>query len=45
MENFDIINKDMLSIFKKNNIEPIKSINKKLDPNLHLAMMEIEDDT
>ena len=41
---FDIINKDMLSIFKKNNIEPIKSINEKLDPNLHQAMMEIEDD-
>jgi Molecular chaperone GrpE (heat shock protein) len=35
----------MLSIFKKNNIEPIKSINEKLDPNLHQAMMEIEDDT
>ena len=33
----------MLSIFKKNNIEPIKAINKKLDPNLHQAMMEIED--
>ena len=35
----------MLSIFKKNNIAPIKSINEKLDPNLHQAMMEIEDDT
>ena len=31
--------------FKKNNIEPIKSINEKLDPNLHQAMMEVEDDT
>ena len=41
----DIINDDMLSIFKKNNIEPIKSINEKLDPNLHQAMMEVEDDT
>ena len=41
----DIINNDMLSIFKKNNIEPIKSINEKLDPNLHQAMMEVEDDT
>ena len=45
IEHFDIINKDMLSIFKKNNIEPIKSINEKLDPNLHQAMMEIEDDS
>jgi molecular chaperone GrpE len=33
----------MLSIFKKNNIEPVKSINEKLDPNLHQAMLEIED--
>ena len=41
----DIIYKDMLSIFKKNNIEPIKSIDQKLDPNLHQAMMEVEDDT
>ncbi len=39
----EIINKDILSIYKKNNIEPIKSINEKLDPNLHQAMMEIED--
>ena len=45
MEHFNVINKDILSIFKKNNIEPIKSINEKLDPNLHQAMMEIEDET
>jgi len=45
MEHFNVINKDILSIFKKNNIEPIKSINEKLDPNLHQAMMEIEDNT
>ena len=45
IEHLDIVNKDILSIFKKNNIEPIKSINEKLDPNLHQAMMEIEDDT
>ena len=44
-DHIDIIHKDMLSIFKKNNIEPIKSINEKLNPNLHQAMMEIEDDT
>ena len=44
IEHLDIINNDMLSIFKKNNIEPIKSINEKLDPNLHQAMMEVEDD-
>jgi Molecular chaperone GrpE (heat shock protein) len=45
IEHLDIVNKDILSIFKKNNIEQIKSINEKLDPNLHQAMMEIEDET
>ena len=44
IEHFDIINKDLISIFEKNNIKPIESLNKKLDPNLHQAMMEIEDD-
>ena len=43
IEHLDIVSKDILSIFKKNNIEQIKSINEKLDPNLHQAMMEIED--
>ena len=45
MEHLNIISSDIISIFKKNNIEEIKSINEKLDPNLHQAMMEIEDDT
>ena len=45
LEHLDIINKDLISIFTKNNIKPIDSINKKLDPNFHQAMMEIEDDT
>ena len=45
LEHFDIINKDLISIFSKNNIKPIESLNKKLDPNFHQAMMEIEDDT
>ena len=45
VEHLNIINNDMISIFKKNNIEPIKSINEKLDPNLHQAMLEVEDDT
>ena len=43
LEHFDIINKDLISIFTKNNIKPIECLNKKLDPNLHQAMMEIED--
>jgi molecular chaperone GrpE len=44
LEHFDIIYKDLLSIFSKNNINPIDCLNKKLDPNFHQAMMEIEDD-
>ena len=44
LDHFDIIYKDVISIFSKNNITPIESINKKLDPNIHQAMMEIEDD-
>ncbi len=43
LEHLKIINKDLLSIFAKNNIKPIECLNKKLDPNLHQAMMEIED--
>jgi molecular chaperone GrpE len=45
LEHLDIIQKDAISIFEKNNIKPIESLNKKLDPNFHQAMMEIEDDT
>jgi len=45
LEHLDIIKKDLISIFEKNNIKPIDSLNKKLDPNYHQAMMEIEDDT
>ena len=44
LEHFDIINKDMVSILSKNGITPIDSIGKKLDPNFHQAMMEIDDD-
>ena len=45
LEHLNIIQKDIISIFEKNNIKPIESLNKKLDPNFHQAMMEIEDDT
>ena len=45
IEHLDIIKKDLISIFEKNNIKPIESLNKKLDPNFHQAMIEIEDDT
>ena len=45
IEHLDIIKKDLITTFEKNNIKPIESLNKKLDPNFHQAMMEIEDDT
>ena len=45
LDHLDIIKKDLISIFEKNNIKPIDSLNKKLDPNFHQAMIEIEDDT
>ena len=44
LEHLDIISKDLISIFSKNNIKPIECLNKKLDPNFHQAMIEIEDD-
>ena len=44
LDHFEIINKDLISIFEKNNVKPIESLNKKLDPNFHQAMIEIEDD-
>ena len=44
IDHLNVIQKDMISILKKNNIEEINSIDQKLDPNLHQAMMEIEDD-
>ena len=44
LDHLEIINKDLISIFSKSNIKPIECLNKKLDPNFHQAMMEIEDD-
>ena len=43
-EHLEVVYKDMISILKKNNIEEIKSIDQKLDPNLHQPMMEVEDE-
>jgi molecular chaperone GrpE len=45
LEHLDIIYKDLISIFSKNNINLIDCLNKKLDPNYHQAMIEIEDNT
>tara|TARA_B100001996_G_scaffold372007_1_gene347933 strand:+ start:298 stop:864 length:567 start_codon:yes stop_codon:yes gene_type:complete len=41
----DIVKNDLMSIFKKNGIEPIECINKKFDPNFHQAMLEVESST
>ena len=43
LKNIEIIEKDLLSIFKKNKIEKINTLKKKFDPNFHQAMTEIED--
>ena len=44
IDHLDIVYKDLISIFSKNNIKPIESLNRKLDPNFHQAMIEIEDE-
>ena len=44
IDGIEIIKKDLISIFKKNNIEAIECLNKKFDPNFHQAILEIEDE-
>ena len=45
LEAFAILENDLISIFKRNNIEQIICLNKKFDPNFHQAMIEIDDST
>ena len=45
IDGIEVIEKDLVSIFKKNGIETIKCLNKKFDPNFHQAMLEIEDNS
>ena len=45
IERIEIVKKDLVSIFKKNGIEPIECINKKFDPNFQQGMLEVEDNT
>ena len=45
IEGIEIVKKDLVSIFKKNNIEAIECLNKKFDPNFHQAILEIEENT
>ena len=44
LDNIEILEKDLISIFERINIKKINCIKKKFDPNFHQAMMEIEDD-
>ena len=44
LENIEIIEKDLITIFEKNNIKKINCLNKKYDANTHQAMLEIEDE-
>ena len=45
IDGIEVVKKDLVSIFKKNGIEPIECINKKFDPNFHQAMLEVENNT
>ena len=44
LEYLTVIEKDLISIFEKNNIKKIEVLKKKFDPNFHQAMSEIEND-
>ena len=44
LDNIKIIEKDLITIFEKNNVKKIKCLNEKFDPNNHQAMLEIEDE-
>ena len=45
IDGIEIVKRDLISIFKKNDINEIECINKKFDPNFHQAMLEVEDNT
>ncbi len=44
LNNIEILEKDLVSIFEKNNIKKIHCVGKIFDPNFHQAMLEIEDE-
>ncbi len=44
LKNIEVVEKDLISIFKKNKIEKIDTDKKKFDPNFHQAMTEVEND-
>ena len=45
LKNLEVIEKDLVGIFEKNNIKKIQCLKKKFDPNIHQAMLEVEDDS
>ena len=44
LKNIEVLEKDLISIFEKNNIKKINCIKEKFNPNSHQAMLEIEDE-
>ena len=44
LNNIEIIEKDLITIFEKNSIKKIDCLNQKFDPNNHQAMLEMEND-
>ena len=44
LKNIEIVEKDLITIFEKNDIKKINCLNEKFDPNSHQAMLEMEDE-
>jgi molecular chaperone GrpE len=44
LQNIQVIEKDLITVFEKNNIKKIDCLNQKFDPNNHQAMLEMEND-
>ena len=44
LNNIEILEKDLVSIFEKNNIKKIHCVGEAFDPNFHQAMLEVEDE-
>lgn len=45
LDNIEIIERDLVTVFEKNNIKKINCLKEKFDPNNHQAMLELEDET
>ena len=45
LKNIDVIEKDLVKIFERNNIKKINCLKEKFDPNSHQAMLEVIDES